>query len=109
MSESLSLGAILVAITHRRKKIRNTREELVSASSQVAKLIREAYQFANPAEAGAGQPARDAALKNTQAIDSALQAIDMHLAQIAAHVRKAADTVDEAQAQRKHAASTYRV
>lgn len=109
MSTGQSLGDLLAAITRQRKEIRGTREELVPGSAQAARVIRDAYQFANPHEAGAGQPARDAVLKDVQAIDTALQTIDLHLSNIAAKVRMAATVVADAEAKRRHTASAYRV
>jgi hypothetical protein len=104
-----TLTDLLVAVNIRRATLQQVRVGLVSSASQAAKVIREAHQFAEPATPGAGQPARDSVLKDMQAIGTALQTIDLHLSRIAATARMTATTVDEAEARRKHTASTYRV
>jgi hypothetical protein len=109
MSVNQSLGDVLAAITVERKAVRARRERLVSDAGQAARVIREAYHFADATTPGAGQTVRDATLKDTQAIDTALQTIDLHLSNIAAKVRMAATAVAEAEARRKHTAAAYRV
>lgn len=104
----LTLGDMLAYVAHQRKAINQERSGLVGDASQLAGMVRGAYQFATPGSPEAETYA-NAVLKDTQAIDTALQTIDLHLRNLAAKARMAATAVADAEARRRHAAASYRI